>query len=267
MPPTKDKKYYTVGSVDKLFNLLEVLAERDAWDFTDLVKRLGYPKTTVHRFLLTLVDRGYVYQEHRRGRYCLSFKLFSLAANVVERTSLLKIARPYAESLLGQIGETVLLTVPNGTDMLVVDKQVSPQPLRQDVQLGSAFSMINSASGRIYMAFANPIELAKAATAINFSQVPADKQRFETFLDTIPQMKDQGFEEDNEKQFSGIRCVAAPILNCDNFSCAALSVSIPSPRYSLEVKKKTAAMVMKACAQISIRLGADADLVRKHSLT
>lgn len=258
MTLTENKKYYTIGSVEKVCDLLEVLAERDAWDLNDLAQRLGQPKTTVHRFLLTLLDRGYVFQEKRRGRYSLSYKLFSIASSVVEKTSLLKIARPFEEKLLAEVGETVNLTVPNSTDMLVVDKQVSPKPLRQDIQLGSTFSMINSASGRIFLAFANPVELARVATAIKTSKWPGAQEKFDTFLTRIPELKKTGFDVDNEEQFAGIRCLAAPILNNENFACAAMSVSIPSLRYSQEIENSVSSKIVEACSQISARLGADA---------
>ena len=72
---------------------------------------------------------------------------------MVEKTGLLKIARPYLERILTEIDETVNLAVPSGTEMLVIDKQVSSHALRQEVRLGSTFPMINSASGRIFLAF------------------------------------------------------------------------------------------------------------------
>lgn len=81
----REKKYYTIGSVEKLCDLLEILSTQDSWDLNELAAAMGLPKTTVHRFLLTLLDRGYVVQEKRRGRYSLSFKLFQSQAGLLNR--------------------------------------------------------------------------------------------------------------------------------------------------------------------------------------
>ena len=61
---------------------------------------------------------------------------------------------------------TVNLAVPSGTEMLVIDKQVSSHALRQEVRLGSTFPMINSASGRIFLAFSEEEERKRLLSQI-----------------------------------------------------------------------------------------------------
>ena len=69
------KKYYEIGSITKVCQLIEALSTRKSWALADLCKAVAMPKTTVHRMLLTLEDHGYVVQEKLRGEYCLSFKV------------------------------------------------------------------------------------------------------------------------------------------------------------------------------------------------
>lgn len=253
---SKEKKYYTIGSVDKLCDLLELLSQRDAWDLNEIAESMQLPKTTVHRFLLTLLDRGYVVQEKRRGRYSLSFKLFSVASRVVEQTSLVKIARPFEEHLRSVLGETVNLTVPSGAAMLVIDKLVSTQALRQDVQLGSTFSIPSSASGRIYLAFAGKDDRSRAEMAVRAEGNPREIERFMAIVDKLPELRRLGIDDDDEKQFDGIRCLSAAILDSSNQACAAISVSFPVVRFTEEIRAKATREILEAARQISQRMGA-----------
>lgn len=253
---TREKKYYTIGSVEKLCDLLEILSTQDSWDLNELADAMGLPKTTVHRFLLTLLDRGYVVQEKRRGRYSLSFKLFSIASRVVEQTSLVKVARPFEEHLRKALGETVNLTVPFGPHMLVIDKLVSPQALRQDVQLGSSFSIPCSASGRIYLAFSSSDDRARAEAAIRSEGSEEDKAKLPGILERIDEIRANRIEDDNEEQYDGIRCLSAAILDSSNRACAAISVSFPVMRFSAEIRESAKKELLEAARQISQRLGA-----------
>lgn len=252
------KKYYTIGSVDRLLDLIEELSQREAWELTELSSRLGLPKTTVHRFLLTLLDRGYVVQERGRGRYSLSLKLYSVASRMVEQTGIISIARPFEEHLRDALGETVNLTVPSGSSMLVIDKRVSPQPLRQDIRLGSLFSIPFSASGRIYFAYADEEARARVMADIRLSSDQKALERMQTLLTEVETLKKQGFETDNLEQFEGIRCIAAPIFDASGMVCAVISVSVPIVRFSPEFANQAKLEVCAAARSISQRLGATA---------
>lgn len=250
------KKYYTIGSVDRLLDLIEELSRRDAWELTELASRLGLPKTTVHRFLLTLLDRGYVVQEHGRGRYSLSLKLYGVASRMIEQTGIIAIARPYEEHLRDVLGETVNLTVPSGANMLVIDKRVSPQPLRQDIRIGSSFTIPFSASGRVYLAFADKDSQARVLADIRLSGDSAALERTQKLIENPEEIRQKGYETDNLEQFDGIRCVAAPIFDASDRVCAAISVSVPIVRFSESFAESARVEVCSAAHSISQRLGA-----------
>lgn len=251
------KKYYTIGSVEKLCDLLETLSTKSSWELNELAGVLGLPKTSVHRFLLTLADKGFVVQEKRRGRYSLSYKLFSIGSQVVEKTGLLKIARPYLERILEAVDETVNLAVPSGTEMLVIDKQVSSHALRQEVRLGSSFPMINSASGRVYLAFSEPEERERLLAEIAAGSDEGVKEKIAFFRKRMDEIRSKGVEEDDEEQYEGIRCIAAPVLDGENTACGAMSVSIPTLRYHDDLVRRTRETVAEQAALISRRMGAD----------
>ena len=170
------KKYYEVGAVSKACLLIEMLSTRKSWELAALSKAVGLPKTTVHRMILTLEDNGYVIQEKQRGEYCLSFKMFSVGSRMLRYSSMVDVARPYCMELLEAVNETVNLCVPFGTDMLVVDRHITTQPLRQDTVIGGTFPMLQSASGKIFLAFAQEAEVRKAVEQVGGDIRVCEKQ-------------------------------------------------------------------------------------------
>ena len=211
----------------------------------------GYPSGT-----LVVADKGFVVQEKRRGRYSLSYKLFSIGSKVVEKTGLLKIARPYLERILTEIDETVNLAVPSGTEMLVIDKQVSSHALRQEVRLGSTFPMINSASGRIFLAFSEEEERKRLLSQIAAEGGETVQSKIELFRERFALIRSTGVEEDDEEQYEGIRCIAVPVLDGENVACGAVSVSIPTLRYRDELVHRAREIAVEQASLISRRMGA-----------
>ena len=68
--PMADKEYFMINSIVKAIRLLEVLVTQKGFDLVELTQRLGYPKATVQRMLLTLKTLGYVKQTEITGSCC-----------------------------------------------------------------------------------------------------------------------------------------------------------------------------------------------------
>ena len=62
-------------SLQKALDILELfLGDEGEISLSDLSKSSGLNKSTVNRIALTLVKRGYLKQENRRGKYSLGIK-------------------------------------------------------------------------------------------------------------------------------------------------------------------------------------------------
>jgi DNA-binding IclR family transcriptional regulator len=253
----QSKKYYEIGSISKVCLLIDMLSTRKSWELAGLCKAVGMPKTTVHRMLLTLEDNGYVVQEKQRGEYCLSFKLFSIGSRMLQHSSLVDIARPYCRELLDAVDETVNLCVVSGTEMVVVDKQVTSQMLRQDSIIGSSFPLFQSASGKIFLAFAEEDETEKVLALIR-QQSPSmrSEQVMRGLRAELEQVRQTGLAYDYEEVFKGVRCTAAPIYDFQNKLAATISISAPTVRLSNTVSKNIEKNIITAARNISQRLGA-----------
>lgn len=91
---------------------------------------------------------------------------------MINHSQLVDIARPFCKELLAAINETVNLCVVSGTEMLIIDKQVTTQTLRQDSIIGSSFSY--SVSFRACVsAFSDENEVDKTLQLIDNKKSPS----------------------------------------------------------------------------------------------
>lgn len=252
---TKKSNYYTINSIAKTFEVIEVLSRKPRWELAELCRQTGLPKTTVHRIILTLEELGYVCQERERGEYSLTFKMFTTGSRAINHTGLVDLARPYCRGLLEAVEETVNLCIPSGTDMCVIDKQVSSHLLRQDSIIGGMFSIFRSASGKAWLASLPEeelcVQLDKVCAVENISAPNVAALRME-----LQQVRDNGVGFDNEEVFKGVRCVAAPIFDHQDRVIATISISAPVIRLTEQNLLTVATEVRLASARISKRLGA-----------
>lgn len=256
---TKDN-YYRIEAVAKVFTIIELLARKEHWELAELSRALDMPKSTVHRMLLTLNDLGYVIQIKNGSAYALSYKLFRVGSNFIDHLNILDVIRPYCLELMQTLGETINVTIPSGTDMLVIDKQVTSKLLRQDSNIGNVFAMYPSASGKICLAFQNDEE-AHDLLSIIFNDKEKRKitaKEKQIFMDDLVKAKQYLIAYDNEEIFIGVRCAAVPIFGHKNNLVAVLSLSTPTVRFLEEKSNATTQILQEAASQISLRLGASA---------
>ena len=118
----------------------------------EICQKLDLPKSTVFRLLNTLVEIGYLHHLENQS-YCISFKVLRLA-NLIPSTLDIRDAAKSELRLLGEAtGETVSLSILEGTERVVLDVVESPSKLRSIVRVGEVVPLATGAVGRVFMAF------------------------------------------------------------------------------------------------------------------
>ena len=82
-----------VQSAERIFQVLEMLAEHGEMGLMEISTELGLHKSTVHRLLMSLIYMGYAKQDETTQKYMLSYKIVSMAGKILERTDILQIAK------------------------------------------------------------------------------------------------------------------------------------------------------------------------------
>lgn len=255
-PKSEEKKYYEINSISKASQMLEILSTQKSWELGALSKAMGLPKSTTHRIVLTLKDNGYIVQEKGSSNYMLSYKLFSIGSRVLKNSSVVDVARPFCRELLKRIDETVNLCVVYGSQMLVVDRLVSSKPLRQDTSIGEMFPLLQSASGKIFLALGDEAEVADALQTTKDETNPQFvDELLASMYDELQAVKETWLAYDAEEVFQGVRCIAAPIFNYQSKVVSTLSVSVPTVRMTEASVTRIELNLSDITQQISAHLG------------
>jgi DNA-binding IclR family transcriptional regulator len=252
-----------VQSLDRGLQLLELLGQAtEPMSLAQLTERVQVDRSTAHRLLATLVQRGYVSQEAQSRRYRLGLRLVVLSRKALGDLTLRSAARPPMKELVRESGETANLVVLVGEQAVCIDLEQSPSVLSVTNEVGAVFVLHATAAGKVLLAHRLEAErlarLAAAGLSTFTPRTVADLAVLETQLAAI---RRQGYAVDDEESHVGVRCIAAPVRDHQAAVVAALSLSGPAARVTLERLPFFVALAQKAAHGTSAALGCPAGAV------
>lgn len=219
---------------DRLFLVLETLADTGPVALADLCRHLDLNKSTVHRLLCSLIYMGYVKQDTETGKYALSLKLLTLSNKLLGRMDILDAVRPYLKKLSQETGETVHFVQLDGVEAVYIYKEESHQnSVRMVSKVGSRIPLYCSGVGK---AMAADMEESQVQAIWKDSRIqkltPHTITNYNQFLEKIKEVRSKGFALDDEENELGVRCIAVSIPDYRGRAKYAFSISAPASRMS-----------------------------------
>jgi IclR family transcriptional regulator, acetate operon repressor len=246
----------TVQSIDRTLDVLEALsARRVPTGISDLAHRVGLHVSTVHRLLATLVDRGYVRQDPETSRYHLGSRIFALASAADVHLDVRLVARPYLERLMRAAAETANLVIATSEEVVYIDQVESAHLVKMFTQPGMRAPLYCTGCGKVILANRPTESIADVLAAPmrrHTSNTIATREALEVELERI---RHDGFALDNEEMEEGVRCVAVPVFDRRGEIAAALSVSGPTTRMTLQRAMSIAPVAKGIALELSQALG------------
>ncbi len=254
-------------SVDRAIDLLFHLhAEREARGVSDIARALALPKSTVHRLLQALVRRGLVEQD-AGGRYEPGARLVALGLGAQERDPVVGVARPVLEEEARALGETVFLTAPRGSAMIVLDKAEGAGFLRAAPRLGEEVPLHATAVGKLAFAFAPERFPIEGAGLERFTERTVRERT--TLRAEVERARKQGFAVNRDEWIDGLSVVAAPVMletpDGEPRFVAALAVAAATQRLRALGPTRLGRRTREAARRIQARLGASPATRRKRA--
>lgn len=242
-------------SLVRSLDILECLGPRDPeLSLGEIARRARLPKSTTHRFLTTLVGRGYVTQAGP-GRYRLGLRLWELGCVAVAQLGLRETARPTLEWLARESQETVHLAVLDGDEIVYIDKIDSTQPVQAYSRIGGRMPAVCVATGKAMLACQPPDVVAgllRGGLRRHTPRTITDPDRFRKALARVPR---DGYAVNLGEYRLDVGGVAAPIVDHAGRVVGALGVTAPVSRLPRARLKALAPLVVRAAAEASERLG------------
>ena len=246
-------------SLKKALDLLEIIAETGGIGVREMSARTGFPPTTVHRVMRTLVERGYLRQNPNNREYRLSTRFLDFADRVYQQFDLIPIARPYLEKLSADTEESANLCVLDGPVIVYIDHIHSQKHmLRTFTRLGARVPLYATGVGKIYLSqmVHNELEayLAQVKMERFTGKTITDRK---TLMREIERIRKQGYALDDQEKENGVRCVAAPIFDHNRTIIAAISISGATQWITKDRIEPLSQLVMDSAARISGDFGYD----------
>lgn len=250
--------------VERIFDIIEALADEKEISLTELAKKLYLPKGTTCRLLMSLKTRGYVDQNPITRRYRLGVRIVSLGRKVLGNVDLRIESRVVLENLLRETKESIHLAILQSGEVVFVDSLPSLHSLRVHKLPGERGAVHCTAVGKVLLAYA---ALPKVNEIIKQKGLPQLTPNTITSASDLKKRLDrirrQGFAIDNEESNEGCRCIAAPIRDHTDRVVAALSITGPSTRITPERFNQLVELVKRAADKISAHLGFSPQMTSK----
>lgn len=207
--------------------LIDLLArEGREMSLTEMAKTLDWPKTTVHGIISTLRDYHYVDQSPISGHYRLGVRLFEIGNVVARSWDVRTLAKPVMQRLGNRLGELVQLATTDKGEVLYLETIDTTNMIRIASEIGSRLPMHCTGLGKVLLAYMRPSEakwiLAQHKMRARTQYTITNVEDLERELELI---RSQGYAIDDREFMDNLRCIAAPIYNCDGKVEYAISVS------------------------------------------
>lgn len=244
-----------VQSVDRAVTVLEILGRDGTVGVSELARRMDIHKSTVSRLLATLERRGIVEQQADGVQYGLGVGLVRLARSITEDLDVVTLARPVAEELSRQTGETVNVSVVEGGEVVNVDEVNLSDSVLAVTWLGRHTSLHNTANGKIFLAFLDDAEVDRVLAGELEPTTDQTVTDGDELRRQLAEIRDSGHAWQYEELEVGLAAVAAPIRDTDGAVLASISVAGPSFRMSQDRVPELTRLTVEAADSISRKLG------------
>ncbi len=237
--------------------LMEALAEAGSpISLSELVRKVGLPKTTCHRILSILVNERMVRFEKNSRTYSTGFRFMSLAFRTWRNLDIRQAASDEMQRLGDLTGENIHLAVPDGNEIVYIDRVESRRILRLHSAIGNRASVHCTALGKSMVAAMPPERRERIVASIDFQRVAQDTITDpEKYLEDLDEVQRRGFALAIREHQSDVCGVAAGIRDFRGEVAGAVCVSASVYNTDRDKLIGWAPAVMEAATRISHNLG------------
>lgn len=218
----------TVRAVDRALDILLCFSRSDdGLNLTEIAREVDLHKSTVHRLLASLQQKGFVRKHPVSDKYLLGWSVLELLTNIYRSDELSSVVLPEMTRLRDTTGETVSLYIRSGLERIRIQAVESNEPVRNVANLGKVYPLYIGAAGKVLLAYADE---SMVEQVFQDATIPHDFNRSE-LRNQLEDIRRDGYAISIQERDAGAAALAAPIFGRNHF-LAALSVSGPVSRFT-----------------------------------
>lgn len=239
--------------MEKVLAVLSLFDEsKFEWTLTEMQKKLGMPKSSLHWITSILVGNNYLHKDEVSRAYRPGPGLLALADARSEGYALRRVALPFLQELSRETKGTTALRIRLGVHSVALAVVNSDEPLHVRYRPGEKLPINLGAPGKVllaYMPFDEVIALSKKGAIKKVT--PTSITDLPTLEKQLKKIRIKGFAFSDGEAIMGARAVAAPVRDFTGNVVASLVLAFPAislPRYKIPA---VAEQVVKYSREIS----------------
>ncbi len=213
-------------------------ADNPTLTLSDVARSTGLPRAAARRFLLTLVDLGYIRVDGRQFR--LSPQVLELGRPYLSSLTLPEIALPHLRDATGDLRESSSLAVLDGTDIVYVAHAPAKRILSISITIGTRDVAFATSLGRVLLAGQSDDWLDDYLDTVELPPItPRTINTPEKLRAELHRIRRQGWALVDQELEDGLRAIAAPIHDEHGNVIAAANLAVHASRWSNDAIRTT----------------------------
>lgn len=249
---------YKATSLEKALSVLElVINEGRTLGITEISRRLGMAKGTVHRILSTLQARKFFYQDKSTKLYGLGVRTLEIGMASKREKFLRNAMAHFLMDLHGKCKETVNAAVWDYNEIRYIYRLESAEMLRISTSAGERFPGYCAATGKIFLSYMSNEDIRQIYDRKNGLRKRTEKSidSIDALIQEIEKVRVNRVAVDDEETLVGVYCVAAPVLSGAGRCEAAISISAPKNRVTGDTGETFLKLVAETARNITNSFG------------
>lgn len=234
------------NAVLKAFEVLELFRDSSYVTPSECTSRLGMPRTTAHRMLVTLRHAGML-EVTPDGRYSMAMSMFELGSWTPLVRRLNDVATGHLQLLRDRTGMIVHLAVRDGMSIVYL-QNAHRGVVRLPSGVGSRGPMHATGLGKALLAAMPEAEAQAVVGQTVKSFTPRTHRSWESLADSLETTRATGFAYDIEERRMGVCCLATAVRNGQGEAIAAISIAAPADRFRDRMRDFRAPLATTATA-------------------
>lgn len=200
---------------------------------SEVARHVGLTRAAARRFLLTLVDLGYVRTDGRL--FSLTPRVLELGYSYLSSLSLPELAQPHLERLSAEVAESSSVSVLDDRDVVYVARVATSRIMTVSINVGTRFPAHATSMGRVLLAGLSDEDLDAWLAAGDLQQLtPRTTTDVDGLRSELRLARERGWTLVDQELEEGLRSLAVPIRTRVGEAVAAVNLSAHAARRSPE---------------------------------
>jgi DNA-binding IclR family transcriptional regulator len=243
-------------AITAVVSILDALAESPTnLSLSELSRRTGVPKSSMHRMLIGLLNTHLVNLEN--GGYTLGPKVMRYQAAYVRRLDVVQVFARVAAQHIPILEETMQLArLEDAGEAVFIAKLDCQKMIRPATYVGRRVQAHATAVGKVLLSSLNQDQLKKLYPNDTLPVLtPTTISSRKALIKELEQVRRNGFATTLQESIANLCCVSAPVRDATGNTIAALSVCMATQDPELQRLEKAILHLRSAAREISVQLG------------